>query len=133
MNIIRNLELDNADVCPPKFPVLKMHYGKKFHGDVCQKSETNKNYKCPPGCTKTPKGEPPFCQMSPNNPAPCRLVCQDGFPRLQTFSDPSQYGNVCKKQSNNNFRCPRGCRKTKSGNEPYCSAKNNQSKPCRKP
>ena len=120
-------------MCPPKFPVLKMHYGKKFHGDVCQKSETNKNYKCPPGCTKTPKGEPPFCQMSPNNPAPSRLVCQDGFPRLQTFSDPSPYGNVCKKQSNNNFRCPRGCRKTKSGNEPYCSAKNNQSKPCRKP
>ena len=133
MNIIRNLELDNSDVCPQKFPVLKMHNGKKYHGDVCQKSETNKNFRCPKGCKKTKRGKSPYCQMSGSNPAPCRLVCQDGFPRLQTFSGPSPYGNVCKKQTNNNFRCPRGCRKTISGNVPYCSAKNDQAKPCRKP
>ena len=110
-----------------------MHNGKMYHGDVCQKSETNKNFRCPKGCKKTPKGNIPYCQMSGSNPAPCRLVCQDWFPRLKTFSGNPQHGNVCKEKNGNNFRCPRDCRITKSGKAPYCSAKNDPAKPCRKP
>ena len=119
-------------VCPRRFPQIEVHPGKKKHGDVCRKSSQNKNYRCPKGCVKTPKGRRPFCQMSPSNKAPCRLVCEDNFPRLETFSDPSEHGNVCRKQNNNNYRCPRGCRKTKNGMVPFCSTLNNPSKPCRK-
>ena len=119
-------------VCPRRFPQIEVHPGKKKHGDVCRKSSQNKNYRCPKGCFKTPKGRSPFCQMSPSNKAPCRLVCEDNFPRLETFSDPSEHGNVCRKQNNNNYRCPRGCRKTKNGMVPFCSTLNNPSKPCRK-
>ena len=119
-------------VCPRRFPQIEVHPGKKKHGDVCRKSSQNKNYRCPKGCFKTPKGRRPFCQMSPSNKAPCRLVCEDNFPRLETFSDPSEHGNVCRKQNNNNYRCPRGCRKTKNGMVPFCSTLNNPSKPCRK-
>ena len=70
--------------------------------------------------------------MSPSNRAPCRLVCEDDFPRLKTFSDPSEHGNVCRKQNNNNYRCPRGCRKTVNGLAPFCSTLKNPSKPCRR-
>jgi len=119
-------------VCPKRFPIIEIHSDKKEHGDVCRKSSQNKNYRCPKGCFKTPKGGRPFCQMSPSNKAPCRLVCEDNFPRLKVFSDPSEHGNVCRKQNDNNYRCPRGCRKTPNGLVPFCSTRKNPSKPCRK-
>ena len=125
------------NACPKKFPRLMLHTGEKLHGDVCRKSK-NKNYRCPKGCFKTPKGKSPFCQMDKSNKSPCRLVCEDEFPRLQTFPNGSQHGNVCRKLNNkpfnnNNFRCPRGCKKTKGGKLPFCSDSKNPSKPCRKP
>ena len=123
------------NVCPKKFPRLMLHTGQKQHGDVCRKSK-NKNYSCPKGCFKTPNGKRPFCQMDKSNDSPCRLECEDGFPRLQTFADTPQgpqHGNVCRKANNNNFSCPRGCKKTKGGKAPFCSESKNPFKPCRKP
>ena len=121
-----------SNPCPKKFPQLEEHTGQKKHGDVCRRVN-NKNYRCPKGCTKTSHGKSPFCQMSPTNKSPCWLVCEDAFPELQTFSDDSKHGNVCRKQNDNNYRCPRGCRKTKNGKVPFCSAIKDASKPCRKP
>jgi len=118
-------------VCPRRFPQIEVHPNKKDHGDVCRQSSENKNYRCPKDCFKVPKGRPPFCQMSSSNKSPCRLVCEDEFPRLETFSNPSKHGNVCRKQNNNNYRCPRGCRKTENGLAPFCSTLNNPSMPCR--
>ena len=73
--------------------------------------------------------------MSQSNKSPCRLVCEDGFPRLMTYPDASNYGNVCRKplkpQNDNNYRCPRGCKKTKNGKAPFCSTSKDASRPCR--
>ena len=101
-------------VCPVGFPRFEAHRGVMNHGDVCRKSFKNRNYRCPRGCVKTRNGGRPFCQMSPSNTSPCRLECEDSFPRKQTFPNWSKHGNVCRKKNNNNYRCPRGCRKTKN-------------------
>ena len=42
-----------------------------------------------------------------------------------------EHGNACRKKNNNNYRCPRGCRKTKNGKVPFCSTMHNASRPCR--
>merc|ERR1712135_224292 len=68
---------------------------------------------------------------------PCRKtcgfcgVCPEGFPREQTFPNGSKHGNVCRKMNDNNYRCPRGCRKTKNGKAPFCSTMGSSSRPCR--
>ena len=116
-------------ICPKGFSRFEEHPGKKNHGDVCR-SPDNNNYHCPKGCAKTPKDKKPFCQMSTDNKSPCRLVCEDGYPRLQTFPDKSKHGNVCRRTDNNNYRCPRGCRKTRNGKLPFCRSFGNN-KPCR--
>ena len=120
-------------VCPDGFPRYQQHRLRmaKDHGDVCRKSFENNNYRCPRGCTKTGNGGPPFCQMSPSNTSPCRLGCEDNFPREQTFPNGSKHGNVCRKMNDNNYRCPRGCRKTKNGKAPFCSTMDSPSRPCR--
>ena len=136
-----NIELDYFNipyftliiVCPEGFPRYQQHRLRmaKDHGDVCRKSFKNNNYRCPRGCAKTRNGGPPFCQMSPSNTSPCRLGCEDNFPREQTFPNGSKHGNVCRKMNDNNYRCPRGCRKTKNGKAPFCSTMGSSSRPCR--
>ena len=70
--------------------------------------------------------------MSHSNKAPCRRVCEDDYPVLQSYPNLSNHGNVCRKENNNNYRCPRGCSKTKDGKAPFCSTLEDASKPCRK-
>ena len=115
-------------VCPAKFPQIELHPQRPNHGDVCRKSPQNRNYRCPKGCFKTRGGGRPFCQMSPSNKAPCRLVCQDRF--VLEIPNDSQYGSLCREDGSRNYRCPRGCRKTR--NAPFCVKSWNRSQPCRK-
>ena len=111
---------------------LALHLGKNDHGDVCR-DPSSRNYDCPNGCVKNPTANKPFCLMDHASKLPCRLGCPDDFPRLQTFSWPSRHGNVCRKRNNNNYRCPRGCKKTTNGKVPFCHERGDPRKPCRKP
>jgi len=55
--------------------------------------------------------------------------CSGKFPKLEVNT--GKYGDICRAKNGKNYRCPKGCYKTRNGKVPFCQMSKNNKSPCR--
>ena len=55
--------------------------------------------------------------------------CSGKFPKLEV--NIGKYGDICRARNGKNYRCPKGCYKTRNGKVPFCQMSKNNKSPCR--
>ena len=57
--------------------------------------------------------------------------CPKGFPIFEINQNHPDHGDVCRQQGGRNYRCPRGCYKSRKGKPPFCQQYKWNKLPCR--
>ena len=57
--------------------------------------------------------------------------CPNRFPVFEAHHNEPAHGDVCRQQEGGQYRCPRGCYKSRMGKPPFCQKRKWNQKPCR--
>ena len=57
--------------------------------------------------------------------------CPKRFPVFEAHHNKPAHGDVCRQQEGGQYRCPKGCYKSRMGKPPFCQKRKWNKKPCR--